>query len=824
MTAFVLPQQPMTVATAGAGRATSLTPSNPAVALVALYVALMPLVAGIPRGTPVPLLRPSELLLLIAGGAAAATAIGPAIDGARWRLRIGPVEWSMLGLVITGSVIPVLWVIARTGTIGGGDTLAAFPFVKYAALFLLVRLSVRTIDDVLFVRRAVITSGLVIAGLAVAQALGVGPIIDVLGQFFVSNAEDVVDGGRATTTIGSSIATGAYLSLSAATSLSAALSAALNSTSDNIGTICRWALITAALVVGALASGQAGTIVALAVALIVVAIGHRRLGAVTATAVPVGLLAMLALWPVVAARLADVDRGTGLPSSWLVRWNNVSTLYFPDLADWGWVLGVGPDTTRTPPDVWRQIVYLESGYLWLLWVGGIPLLIAAGYFLWTAWRQIGSTTAVTGDHDRAWLAMRVTARAAVAMMVALTIIDPHLTLRASADLFYVLVAVGLTGHGLARRAPSTVDGWRDRLGASLTIDSTDRMVIADVPVEARPAIDSPAGDAPEASLLLAVTRSGRTVASTRLDLNRRRQQLHGQLANPISSTDPHAAALTWRSIALCATSLRLASLTDATGDRFDRPDIRRAGRLADQLCAYDRNAAGKAVDRLTIEDQTTPWRQQTSGYPAVRLETDMTIPRWKRASDVVLGAVALVLAAPVMATAALLVRRSGAGPVIYRQLRIGSGGLPFQINKFRTMYLGNDDSAMREQNRRELRGESGAAKEAGDARITPIGRHLRRLSLDELPQLVNVLRGEMSLVGPRPSLLWEVELFEPTYRKRLRARPGLTGLWQVSGRADVSMSEMLILDLDYLERIGPTVDLHCLVGTATSVLSGRGAR
>ena len=140
------------------------------------------------------------------------------------------------------------------------------------------------------------------------------------------------------------------------------------------------------------------------------------------------------------------------------------------------------------------------------------------------------------------------------------------------------------------------------------------------------------------------------------------------------------------------------------------------------------------------------------------------------------------------------------------------------------MHVDNDDTAHRIQNRAELAGEADAAKDEDDPRITPAGRWLRRLSLDELPQLLNVLRSEMSLVGPRPSLVWESQLFRPQSRRRLVARPGLTGLWQVSGRADLSMAEMLELDLDYVDRMGPATDLRCLAMTASSVLTQRGAR
>ena len=210
--------------------------------------------------------------------------------------------------------------------------------------------------------------------------------------------------------------------------------------------------------------------------------------------------------------------------------------------------------------------------------------------------------------------------------------------------------------------------------------------------------------------------------------------------------------------------------------------------------------------------------------PPVRLDPGVSIPPTKRLVDLALGTVALVAAGPVLAVVALLVRRSGPGPIAFRQVRIGAGGLPFQLLKFRTMHVGNDDSAHRAANRREILDGAPAVKDGDDPRITPVGRVLRRLSLDELPQLINVIRGEMSLVGPRPSLVWETELFAPDQRRRLITRPGLTGLWQISGRADVSMAEMLELDRAYVERMSLALDLRCLARTASAVVAREGAR
>ena len=285
---------------------------------------------------------------------------------------------------------------------------------------------------------------------------------------------------------------------------------------------------------------------------------------------------------------------------------------------------------------------------------------------------------------------------------------------------------------------------------------------------------------------------------------------------------------------VCARSLRLVELRlDGAGPDLvatppaGRPELVRAARLAERLertrLDHGQGAATSGPDPAVAG--RGPQREGTGpARPPVRIEIGAGIARGKRALDLVAGGLALAALAPALLVIALLVRRSGPGPVIFRQVRVGSGGLPFQVGKFRTMVPDNDDSAHRQQNLRELLEQAEGSKDGADPRVTTVGRVLRRLSLDELPQLLNVLRGEMSLVGPRPSLLWESELFEPRFRRRLATRPGLTGLWQVSGRADVSMSEMLELDLRYVDRMGPGVDLRCLVRTAGSVLSGRGAR
>jgi exopolysaccharide biosynthesis polyprenyl glycosylphosphotransferase len=193
----------------------------------------------------------------------------------------------------------------------------------------------------------------------------------------------------------------------------------------------------------------------------------------------------------------------------------------------------------------------------------------------------------------------------------------------------------------------------------------------------------------------------------------------------------------------------------------------------------------------------------------------------KRGFDLVVATLLLVALLPLLAACALGVRLSSPGPVIYRSVRRGVGGEPFACLKFRTMYK---DADQRQADLESLNEANGALfKIRNDPRMTPIGRLLRRFSLDELPQLVNVLRGEMSLVGPRPLPERDYERLEDWHRKRYLVLPGITGLWQVSGRSDLDFDDLVRLDFLYLERWSVFLDLSILVKTVPAVLARRGS-
>jgi lipopolysaccharide/colanic/teichoic acid biosynthesis glycosyltransferase len=200
----------------------------------------------------------------------------------------------------------------------------------------------------------------------------------------------------------------------------------------------------------------------------------------------------------------------------------------------------------------------------------------------------------------------------------------------------------------------------------------------------------------------------------------------------------------------------------------------------------------------------------------------------RRAVDLTVATIALLVLAVPMILIGLMIRWTSIGPALFQQQRVGLGGKTFTMYKFRTMRTGVGDEMLRELIAAELRGEDtsvdGSYKLDRDPRITPIGAILRKTSLDELPQLINVVLGDMSLVGPRPCLEWEARMFPSEFQPRFSVRPGITGLWQVSGRSTVSTLEMLHLDLAYVRTRNLVGDLSILVRTIPSMLRESGAR
>lgn len=258
----------------------------------------------------------------------------------------------------------------------------------------------------------------------------------------------------------------------------------------------------------------------------------------------------------------------------------------------------------------------------------------------------------------------------------------------------------------------------------------------------------------------------------------------------------------------------------------------------------ERRLAPEQVAAITIssiflpEDWLGKYGDSSHGanrYPDLFHSNERAVGRVvKRMIDLAGAGVALVALSPLYAALALLVKLTSHGPVLFRQKRVGQWGKPFECVKFRSMYSSNDSRIHQEYVRRFIAGKGhGTAERSSDGavyklrsdpRVTPFGRFLRRTSLDELPQFWNVLKGEMSLVGPRPAILYELECYDVWHRRRvLELKPGITGLWQVRGRSRTTFDEMVRLDLKYARTWSLWLDLKIILQTPKAVVSGEGA-
>jgi len=230
---------------------------------------------------------------------------------------------------------------------------------------------------------------------------------------------------------------------------------------------------------------------------------------------------------------------------------------------------------------------------------------------------------------------------------------------------------------------------------------------------------------------------------------------------------------------------------------------------------------------LTISGPGVDWRDWANELPSA--ERSRSTDAACRALDIAASVLLLVVLSPLLLAIAIAIRIDSPGSPIFRQRRVGRDLRPFTVNKFRTMRSGAGDAPHRDYVLRLIADHRhrGAArpmlKLSGDQRVTRLGHFLRRSSLDELPQLWNVLRGEMSLVGPRPPIPYEVENYPLEWMARFVVKPGVTGLWQVSGRSERTLAEMIALDLEYTRRRSVRFNLEILLRTIPTVLNRRGA-
>jgi lipopolysaccharide/colanic/teichoic acid biosynthesis glycosyltransferase len=314
------------------------------------------------------------------------------------------------------------------------------------------------------------------------------------------------------------------------------------------------------------------------------------------------------------------------------------------------------------------------------------------------------------------------------------------------------------------------------------------------------------------------------------------QQIVSVLSNALRETDVIGWPADHRVLGIIFTELSLESRRSIAGTMLSRV----SGVLYNGL-AFDE------FNQITISHYIFPedWDYRVDERPShPKLYPDLEKPdtkrnlysATKRVVDVVGSACGLLFLSPVFLAIAVAIKLTSKGPVLFRQQRVGQFGTPFTFLKFRSMYANNDNKIHRDYVMSLISGNAqrqpgngngngqGVYKLTKDSRITRVGDFLRRTSLDELPQLYNVLRGDMSLVGPRPAIPYEVEAYQPWHRRRvLEAKPGITGLWQVSGRSRVGFDDMVRLDVRYATKQSFWLDLKILLMTPKAVLMGEGA-
>jgi len=416
---------------------------------VAAYVLLgaTPLIVGINRGASVPLLRPNEALAALLGAALALRWFAGVAAGDPLRLRLTRIDAAIAGLVVTGSVVPVLWLLARGHPLGRDDALYALVLWKYYAVFLIVRSSIRTERQVATCLWVALGAAAIVAVLGILQSLLLLGVPHLLAAYYApADAARALYNNRGTSTIASSSAVADFMTFNLA------IAAAWLARGGRRRRVLTG--LAGLFVFGALASGQFVGALGLLVGVGAVGVVTRRARSIGLRTLPAALAAGVALAPVIERRLSGFHSATGLPQSWTGRYENLKTYFWPELGShFHWVLGVRPAARLPSPDASRVWVYIESGYTWALWTGGIPLLVAVLVYIWVAVRTVGRIARERVD------AIGVAAAASFAALCVLAvsmIFDPHLTLRGSADLSFPLLALACTELG--RRVPGPAGG------------------------------------------------------------------------------------------------------------------------------------------------------------------------------------------------------------------------------------------------------------------------------------------------------------------------------------------------------------------------------
>ncbi|MGH3788084.1 MAG: hypothetical protein ACRDRG_16400 [Pseudonocardiaceae bacterium] len=410
------------------------------------YLGTLPLIAGIDRGNLIPLVRPNEALLIVLLAGALVGGYFRWCRGERVSLQLHRLDIALGAFVLMATAWPLLSLMLRGQAPVTSELAAVLPVCKLVAIYLLVRFSVTTDAQVVWCFRLVLWPGAVVALIAILQTLNVGPVVAMLQAVWTPDSNAAALAERGTTTLGSPIATGDYIII-CLTLLICCGARGLLDRRERLG-------LGIVLGAGVLAAGQFSTWIS---ALVVAGLILWRF-----TTVRRRSLRFLWLLPVAFAFGAPALIGRlqgfgeyGVPRSWIGRWDNLSNFYLPRFEPLNVLLGVSPNSVLPAPERWREIIYLESGYLQLLWVGGLPLLAA---FIWLSVAVLRRTGELMAQPDGPPNGQPDAVRAAASTLwvcwwfvIILTVLDPHLTLRGTGDVLFMLMGITMGRLCVQRR-------------------------------------------------------------------------------------------------------------------------------------------------------------------------------------------------------------------------------------------------------------------------------------------------------------------------------------------------------------------------------------
>lgn len=404
-----------------------------------LYLGTLPIIAGIDRGALIPLVRPNEALLVLLLTGAALGGYLRYCRGDAVPIRPHPVDVPLAVFLVMATVWPLASLMLRGQTPGTSDLAAVLPVGKLVAIYLLVRLTVATEAQLVRCIRLIVWPGALVAVIAILQTLGVGPVVAVLEAVWTPDVASAAIAERGGTTLSSPIATGDYIIFSLVLVICCATREILDRR-ERLG-------LGLVLAAGVLASGQFSTWISAAVAAVLILWRFPDLRSRAWRFLPMIPIVFAIGAPAVLSRLEGFS-GAGVPPSWVGRWDNLSHFYLPRF-DWlGVLVGVSPNPVVPAPETWREVIYLEAGYLQFVWIGGIPLLLAFGWLSVAVLRSTSQLMVRPG-------ALGATASALWIVwwfLLVLTVIDPHLTMRGIGDLLFVLLAITTGRLSVDRRS------------------------------------------------------------------------------------------------------------------------------------------------------------------------------------------------------------------------------------------------------------------------------------------------------------------------------------------------------------------------------------